>query len=399
MAGIFERLISGVKGSQNDPMNIPYVTVTDESLETSHEMIDAFIDDVSKRYWHDFRLNESDAGKRISKLDANHSRLMVLALLSRLIPMNKIIADIKSAKPEKFYQDKSYRTFNDHHTKLEIILRALLRRKLPFIESDLILLLDYTLFNMVGYFSCYSSPISGAIKAVEFYEQVNKPGEQIIKRLNKMDEAFQGSGSSSADERKVHTRILALLGEGGGLNIIAGEAWSDVAIKDLTALEDTAKAHWIALLNHCQSATSSKPSAKWKKQAKELLEAIDDIQFEEFISRWFPLVDKPHTVELPIRSQWEPDPNKMINEQHMDILKGLTWCCTFYESDAIAKAINRLAISAYKKVPGIGPRATRVGNACVYALGEIPGMVGVYQLALLKVRVNFRTALKGIEKS
>ncbi|MDH5600563.1 MAG: DUF4132 domain-containing protein, partial [Gammaproteobacteria bacterium] len=64
-----------------------------------------------------------------------------------------------------------------------------------------------------------------------------------------------------------------------------------------------------------------------------------------------------------------------------------------------AKAVNQLAVTAYKKVPGIGPRATRVGNACVYVLGEMKGMAGVYQLALLKVRVNFRTALKGIEKS
>jgi hypothetical protein len=50
-------------------------------------------------------------------------------------------------------------------------------------------------------------------------------------------------------------------------------------------------------------------------------------------------------------------------------------------------------------VPGLGPRAIKLGNACVYGLGEIKGMIGVNQLALLKVRVTFRSAFKGIAKS
>lgn len=399
MAGIFERLLSTITGSSDDPSKISFLNVTDEPLESLHELIDAFLEDTSKRYWYEFRLNESDVGKRISKLDAEDSRSMILATLSRLIPLQKVINDIKKVNSENFYQDKTYQKFNQYHEKIEIILRALLRRKLPFTEADLIWLMDYALMNMVGYFNCYSSPISGTITALEHYDKEHALGDELVSRLKNMDEAFQGNPGSTADERKVHTRIVALLGEGGGLNIIKGEAWSDVAIEDFMALDESNKEHWFALLNHCQAATTSKPNAKWTKQAKELIAQIDAEQFQDFVSRWFPLVDKPHTVELPIRSEWEPDPNKMINDQHMDILKGLTWCCAYFESDDIAKAVNRLAITAYKKVAGIGPRATRVGNACVYVLGEMPGMVGVYQLALLKVRVNFRTALKGIEKS
>lgn len=181
--------------------------------------------------------------------------------------------------------------------------------------------------------------------------------------------------------------------------IVAGEVWADRAIEDIKNLHVDSRRNWHALLNHCTSAKTSKPTVSWKKEAETILSTIEFEQFLDFVVRWFPLVDKPRSPTITERVSWGPDPWLMINDRNMDILKGLAWCCTFRESDPIAKILNRLAISAYKKVPGIGPRATRVGNACVYALGEMPGMVAVYQLSLLKSRVTFRTALKGIEKA
>ena len=89
----------------------------------------------------------------------------------------------------------------------------------------------------------------------------------------------------------------------------------------------------------------------------------------------------------------------MLSDQNADTLKGLVWCSSVLEDAAIARSLTALAISAYKKVPGIGPRAVKVGNACVYALGAAPGMDGVGQLTILKVRVKFGTAQKGIEKA
>src|SRR5205814_1911998 len=58
-----------------------------------------------------------------------------------------------------------------------------------------------------------------------------------------------------------------------------------------------------------------------------------------------------------------------------------------------------LTVSCYRKAPGIGPRATKVGNAGVYALSQINDQLAVGQLALLKVKVKFGTAQKEIEKA
>ena len=64
-----------------------------------------------------------------------------------------------------------------------------------------------------------------------------------------------------------------------------------------------------------------------------------------------------------------------------------------------ARLAAGVALSAYRKVPGVGPRAVKVGNAAVYALSEMVGPESMGQLAMLKVRVRFGTAQKEIEKA
>jgi len=100
----------------------------------------------------------------------------------------------------------------------------------------------------------------------------------------------------------------------------------------------------------------------------------------------------------------EPPPydaveDKLIIEPHMDILRGLAWVAGLLGGADMARALTTLALSAYRKVPGKGPRAVRVGNACITALGMIGGLEAVGQLAVLKVKVKFGTAQKQIEKA
>ena len=119
----------------------------------------------------------------------------------------------------------------------------------------------------------------------------------------------------------------------------------------------------------------------------------------EAVLRWFPLVDRPRTRPVERWTEWQPDPNLLIQDKNADILKALVWLCAGRESAEVARALRALALSAYRKVPQVGPRCVRVGNACVWALGNMPGTEGIGQLALLKVRVKFGTAQKGIEKA
>ena len=100
-------------------------------------------------------------------------------------------------------------------------------------------------------------------------------------------------------------------------------------------------------------------------------------------------MDKPRPETLV---QYLPSYN--LSPVNVDILKGLVWLCSKTDDPAIARALTALAVSAYKKIPGSGPRAGKVGNACFWALGNMPGNEAVAQLSILKIRIKTNTAQK-----
>ena len=158
-------------------------------------------------------------------------------------------------------------------------------------------------------------------------------------------------------------------------------------------------AAWGALLQHCTRARGAKPGQKWSTKAESVLEKIGRPAFERSVVRWFPLVERPRTRPVERGSQWQPDPNLLLQDENADILKALAWLCAPSENAEVPRALGALALSAYRKVPQMGPRCVRLGNACVWALGAMPDAGGVGQLAMLRARIKFGTAQKGIEKA
>ncbi|MGB8646900.1 MAG: DUF4132 domain-containing protein [Anaerolineae bacterium] len=181
------------------------------------------------------------------------------------------------------------------------------------------------------------------------------------------------------------------------LPLIPGEAWSDAAIADVNTLDPTLQSAWSELIELCLRATGSAPSAKWTRSVDSLLAQIGAAAFRQAVCKWFPLVDLPRTQPVTDPHHYGPDPNLVLQDVNADILKGLVWLCARTEDKEVARALTALALSAYRKLPGVGPRCVRVGNACVWALGNMPGREGLAQLALLKVKVKFGSAQKVIE--
>ncbi len=141
------------------------------------------------------------------------------------------------------------------------------------------------------------------------------------------------------------------------------------------------------------------PASKWLRESRDIVSSIGSDDVARYLLDWFPLVDKPRPVPFVRHNEYETDPTHLIVDPHMDVLKGLCWLAPELGGPEIARALGKLAISAYRKLPGIGPRAVRVGNAAVYALGQMPGMDALGQLAMLRVKIKFGTAQKGIEKA
>jgi hypothetical protein len=204
-------------------------------------------------------------------------------------------------------------------------------------------------------------------------------------------------GSSSPEV----TRLTKLIGDGAGFCLAPGEFWTDVVNDVFTQTDAAQRRGWAALFSHALTATSARPAAKWLKTAQKLIDELGAEHVHEKLEQWLPLVsrgrslDKLGTFVGDARTAADT-----MHEENATCLRGLLWLTKLLpRGEELARPITSVALSAYKKVPGVGPRAVKVGNAAIYALSEMGTTDAVGQLAMLKVRVKFGTAQKEIEKA
>ncbi len=328
--------------------------------------------------WYTFELKDSAAGRRLLAASPEEQRGFVLAATEWL--------DHWGQKQSPAYYEA---------WKIRQTMQALLRRKLPFEHDDILSLLEWSARQ--SHHSLSGRPQT--IKALQYYLKDHELTPALRERIGGLAEHLE-SGYTTAETR----RWAAHLKELGGLAsetlpLVPGEAWSDSAIEEIEEMDGEARMAWVELLNLCAKASGAKPAAKWSKEAGALIERIGRPAFEKAVLRWVPLINEGRTQPIEEWPPYVPNPNLMIEDKNADILKALVWLCAGREDAGVARALTALALSAYRKVPGVGPRCVRVGNACVWALGNMPGTEGIGQLALLKVRVKFGTAQKGIERA
>jgi hypothetical protein len=139
------------------------------------------------------------------------------------------------------------------------------------------------------------------------------------------------------------------------------------------------------LLAYARTAEASKPSEKWLQRAGSHLAAVGEETFKRQAVRWFRVISQPSDVPL---SQW-----------NTSFVKGLVWCCSLVEDEKVCRSLAALGETCFRKIVGAGLHSERVGNACIFALGAMPGNEPVAQLARLRIRVKHRPAQKAIRKA
>ena len=277
---------------------------------------------------------------------------------------------------------------------LNDIIRTLLKKTLPLFESDYLDMLQWLI--KVENLSSWN-PVGAVLSAVENHLADN---EMSLTLRSSLEDCLQKLRERNweGETRRVANKVQSLLG-GERVNIEAGEAWSDAAIEEMAKWKTNQANAWNTLLIHCQKGGNGKYTSKWRIEAEPMLKAIGFVKFKDLMLTLFPLVDKPRTLPYTLQSQYAPDQTNLILEPHIELLRGFVWCCGFQEDAELARAVMRLTLSSYRKIPQKGPRLVSAGNACVTALGMMPGKTPIGQLAVLKVKVKFGTAQKEIEKA
>lgn len=236
--------------------------------------------------------------------------------------------------------------------------------------------------------------------AVSFYASVAPAPVPDALRMSITRLAMRLLENSSMETHEMYETLMVTLNTDPSLPIASGEAWADIALEKIGQQTQAVQRQWSEFIAHCRTASAGKPSRKWLLKAQNHIAILGELSISEFVLHVFPAVAQSRTAALDTFNEHKTvDPNLRIGPGNSDILKGLAWCCPSFSSSEIADALADLAASSYKKIPGLGPRATKIGNSCVWALGEIEGDTALTALAMLKVRVQFLPAQKGIAKA
>lgn len=283
--------------------------------------------------------------------------------------------------------------FDRRYHPLLHVVKQVLQRRLSFSEADLILVV-YFFVHLAHW-----TPLElGLMRTIDRYLNEHELTPQIDQALKKLVLFLDGEVLSPRERGRLQ-RLQTRLGI-TGLNIPLhlGDVWGDALIDELSKAPPDQVAAWCALLGHCATLTSATPSAKWQSSAQNLITPLGADNVSAALLRWFPLVDKPRTT--PVFNDWDGEmPSLQLIHHNLDALRGLVWLGGQIPSSAMARALTAVAFSCYRKLPGLGVRCARVGNAAIGALASMPDTLGLEQLALLKGRVRGKQPQQLISKA
>jgi hypothetical protein len=162
----------------------------------------------------------------------------------------------------------------------------------------------------------------------------------------------------------------------------------------IMAMPTDEQRYWYALLTLAQKATGGKPSDKYVKEGKKHLEAMGVEKFAHTMHNWMVFLatlkdeEQHHTHTYANGTTYNYTSIDYISAVNAETMKGLIWLTAHLHDGNTIRLLSTLAERCYKKIPGKGPTAASLGNACLYALYRSEGLEGIGQLSRLKLRVK-----------
>lgn len=179
---------------------------------------------------------------------------------------------------------------------------------------------------------------------------------------------------------------------------------SKQANNEIKALPEIERIIWYQLIAHAKTAKGGKPKQIFLSKGKSLIDEIGTAKFKKTVNSWFVTLTKAdiitieQTLKRPLYDDYTWQETTYLYNTNSDIIKGLVWFCSHFHDKNTLQNICALAERTYKKIPGVGPAAGAVGNACFYTLYKSKGLEGIGQLSKLKLRIKQTNAKKLIEK-
>lgn len=281
---------------------------------------------------------------------------------------------------------------------LEGLIDRLLQRKLPIEEPGLTKVCDLFLSAKSKWF--YEFPWARLVGMIERQTKNQALSEAIRDRLDQIRK--KAGQHNTAEELKFRDRVQRLLDGGEKQKDIVlkpGDAWVDTLTRKLEAMGVDTRDAWEVMMAHAETAKTPKPSKKWLKAAEEILKPIGGEPYAGVMVELLGQIGQVGSRTERVMICYSPLEPTMIDETNADLLRGLIWSCALVKDPALIAALGQAAEQSYKKLTGIGPRAPKIGNACVNTLAILEDFAAVAQLSRLSTRVKHASVKKQINKA
>ncbi len=161
---------------------------------------------------------------------------------------------------------------------------------------------------------------------------------------------------------------------------------------------------WYQLLTLAQKASGAKPSKKYLDETKIVMKELGIEQFKKVMHEWLQFLidlkvkEEQHTVNYNNGHTYNYSSFDYLTSVNAEAMKGFVWMCSHFHDNATIQRVAGLAERAFRKIPGKGPTAASLGNACLYTLYQSKGLDGIGQLSRLKLKIKQASTQSLIDK-
>ena len=321
-------------------------------------------------------------------------------------------------KIHKYHKDRRSYSSDDKEYKITNIADAFMQH----LFKTKLLLNDGDIDEIITSFFTYPKydhgsqiiywPINMLVNQIE--KQVKERGvsdklNELLQKLSKRIKE-QVAYHQEKEQAKILAKIDTMLFNSDDKNVgvkptffPGDDEFGKYANETIKKLNETDRQNWFKLMLHAQKASGGKPSKKYLDESKVLFKEFSAEKYKLFVNEWVLFITSMKEKTEEHNSQYGGNnytysTSEFICSPNIDIIKGFIWSCVHFHDKTTLFNIAQLADRAYRKIPGKGPAAAAIGNACLYVLANSKGLDGVGHLSRLKLRIKQSSTQNQIEK-
>ena len=385
-------LFGGISSSESDTSNKN--PIFEKLLEL---IIVEASEDKNLRYWYDVPLSKSNAYQEIQAKETTYKKEIVDYLIPRINMLHKT-----NKRKGHDYGHKG----NLLESAYLDILKGLLRRDLDFSDQEIYeILVAFKESDNKARIGFSIWPVNYVILQIERKIKKSPLSEDMknyLKEILNWRQINKAKGYWGSDMEKIKVKIEKMIFDSENKDgrvapyVLPDDDLGTFINSEIASLDNDQKDKLYALFHLFLKATSSKPSQTFLKKINIAIDEIGLPQYKgiihPFLEHYIPIKEK----QITHSNGWVY--YEFLKEKNHILFKGMVWSLSRFHDTKTLNLVAKVAERSFKKIPGVGPAAASIGNACIYVLGTTKGLEGISHLSRLKLRIKQSNTRNLIEK-